>query len=118
VNGFCTSEEYSRFMLEVNYFEKMITSDGIHLIKFYFSITKDEQKRRFEEIRKDPLKRWKLSPVDEKAQELWPLYTEYKEKMFEKTHTEDNPWIIIKANRKSRARMEAIQYILNNVPYI
>ncbi|MCA6074531.1 polyphosphate kinase 2 [Fulvivirga sedimenti] len=118
VNGFCTPEEYQRFMNEVNAFEKMITSDGIHLIKFYFSITKEEQALRFEDIRKDPLKRWKLSPVDEKAQELWPVYTEYKEKMFAETNTEENPWIIIKANKKPRARMEAIRYILDAVPYV
>ncbi len=118
VNGFCTPEEYEQFMGEVNHFEQMITSDGIHLIKFYFSITKEEQARRFEDIREDPLKRWKLSPVDEKAQELWQEYTAYKEAMFEKTNTEANPWIIIKADRKPKARMEAIRYILDKVPYV
>ncbi|MCG8389384.1 MAG: polyphosphate kinase 2 [Cytophagales bacterium] len=117
VNGFCTPEEYRRFMNEVNYFESMITNDGIILIKLYFSITKDEQARRFEDIRTNPLKRWKLTPVDERAQELWNIYTLYKEKMFQDTDTERNPWIIIKGNRKTRARLEAIKQILRIIPY-
>lgn len=104
-------------MNEVNYFESMITNDGIILIKLYFSITKDEQARRFEDIRTNPLKRWKLTPVDERAQELWNIYTLYKEKMFQDTDTERNPWIIIKGNRKTRARLEAIKQILRIIPY-
>ncbi len=117
VNGFCTMEEYHRFMNEVNHFESMITNDGIILIKLYFSITKDEQARRFEDIRNNPLKRWKLTPVDERAQELWDVYTEYKEKMFVRTNTEKNPWKVLKANKKTRARLEAINHILDVIPY-
>lgn len=117
VNGFCTKAEYDQFMDEVVNFENMITKDGIILIKFYFSITKNEQARRFEEIKSNPLKRWKLSPVDEKAQELWDEYTVYKERMFKETHTHKNPWIIIEANRKTQARIAAIKYILEKVPY-
>ncbi len=117
VNGFCTSEEYKIFMGQVNDFERMICEKGLHLIKFYFSITKEEQAKRFEEIKKSPLKKWKMSPVDEKAQELWDEYTKYKEKMFEKTNTELHPWIIIKANRKTEARVEAIKHILEVIPY-
>ena len=117
VNGFCTKKEYDRFMSEVVHFEEMITNDGILLIKFYFSISKDEQARRFEDIRNNPLKRWKMTPVDEKAQELWDVYTEYKKKMFEHTHTSKNPWVILKANRKTRARVEAIKHILDVIPY-
>jgi len=117
VNGFCTQEEYQRFMNQVNEFERMIIESGIRLIKFYFSITKEEQAERFEEIKSSPLKKWKYSAVDSKAIELWDEYTEYKKKMFEKTNTELAPWIIIQANRKSKARIEAIQKILEIIPY-
>jgi polyphosphate kinase 2 len=117
VNDFCTRDEYERFMNEVNPFETMITSDGIILVKFYFSITKKEQASRFADILKNPLKRWKMSTVDEMAQDLWDSYTEYKEAMFAKTNTELNPWIILKANRKTAARIQVIRHILDNVPY-
>lgn len=117
VNGFCTSEEYERYMSEVNHFEEMITNDGIILIKFYFSINKHEQAARFKDIASNPLKRWKMSPVDAKAQELWDLYTEYKERMFEHTNTERNPWIILRANRKTQARVKVIKHILDIIPY-
>ncbi len=117
VNGFCTQDEYQRFLGEVNNFESMISTDGIILIKLYFSISKKEQAERFAAIRKDPLKMWKISPVDDKAQELWDVYTEYKERMFQHTDTELNPWKIIKANRKTSARIEAIEHILATVPY-
>ncbi|MEQ8713420.1 MAG: polyphosphate kinase 2 [Cyclobacteriaceae bacterium] len=117
VNGFCTDEEYQRFMHDINNFEEMITGGGMILIKLYFSITKEEQKRRFNDIKSDPLKRWKMSPVDERAQELWDVYTQYKEEMFRVTNTEKNPWIVIKADRKSNARLEAVQHLLRGVPY-
>ena len=117
VNGFCTQAEYEQFMDEVVNFESMITRDGIILIKFYFSITKKEQARRFDEIKNNPLKRWKMSPVDERAQGLWDEYTQYKEKMFKQTHTHKNPWIIIEANRKTGARLKAIKYLLDKIPY-
>jgi polyphosphate kinase 2 len=117
VNGFCTKDEYERFMKEVVSFEDMITNDGIILIKFYFSISKGEQKKRFEDIKANPLKRWKMSPVDESAQELWNDYTSYKEKMFKETHSKLNPWVIIEANRKTKARLEAIHYVLNAIPF-
>ena len=95
----------------------MITDDGVILVKIYFSIDKEEQARRFEEIRANPLKRWKMSPVDERAQELWDVYTEYKERMFTRTHTDKNPWTIIQANRKTTARVAAMKEILARVPY-
>ncbi len=117
VNGFCTHEEYERFMDEVNAFESMLTRDGMILIKFYFSITKEEQEERFLDIKQNPLKRWKMSPVDEKAQELWDVYTSYKKKMFTETDTEKAPWIIIQANRKTKARLEAVNHLLDKVPY-
>ena len=117
VNGFCTQEEYERFMSEVNDFESMLTHDGVILIKLYFSISKKEQQRRFEEIGRNPLKRWKMSPVDERAQELWNLYTEYRKRMFEHTDTLLNPWVTFKADRKTQARVKAIKHVLATVPY-
>jgi polyphosphate kinase 2 (PPK2 family) len=104
-------------MREVNPFETMITSDGIILIKFYFSITKKEQASRFADILENPLKRWKMSPVDQMAQDLWDSYTEYKVRMFAETNTEQNPWIILKANRKTAARIQVIRHILEIIPY-
>ena len=104
-------------MNQVNEFERMLIESGIRLIKFYFSISKDEQAERFEDIKRSPIKKWKYSEVDAKALELWDDYTEYKKKMFEKTNTELAPWIIIKANRKSKARIEVIQKILELIPY-
>ncbi len=118
VNGFCTKKEYNRFMLQVPGFEHMLYEDGIILIKFWFSITKEEQTRRFKARKTNPLKQWKLSPVDMKAQELWDKYTEYKEEMFSKTHTVYCPWIIVNANDKRKARLASIRYVLSTIPYI
>ena len=117
VNGFCTEKEYEVFMTHVNEFEKMLIDADTYLLKFYFSISKDEQASRFNEIKNNPLKRWKITPVDEKAQELWDDYTKYKVEMFDKTNTEIAPWIIIDANKKSSARIEAIKEILSRLPY-
>lgn len=110
--GFCTQEQYKEFMEQVNSFEKMFTDSGIKLIKLYFSITKEEQARRFKELETDSLKKWKLSPVDVKAHELWDEFSEYEKAMFEKTDTEQCPWKIIDANKKRPARIEAIKYLL------
>ncbi len=117
VNGFCTQEEYEIFMNQVNEFERMIVESGIRLIKFYFSITKDEQAQRFEEIKASPVKKWKYSDVDRRALELWDSYTEYKKAMFQRTNSQIAPWTIIKANRKTKARVEVIEHILNKIPY-
>lgn len=117
VNGFCTKKEYEVFMSQVNGFEKMLVQSDTYLMKLYFSISKNEQAKRFEEIRNNPLKRWKMSPVDEKAQALWNSYTKYKKKMFETTNTEIAPWNIIDANKKTSARLEAINLILDAIPY-
>ena len=117
VNGFCTQIEYKVFMNQVNQFEQMITESGIRVVKFYFSISKDEQSRRFEDIKSSPVKKWKFSKVDESALKLWDDYTSYKAKMFEKTNTEIAPWIIIKANKKSKARVEVIEKLLELIPY-
>ncbi|MBT7850850.1 MAG: polyphosphate kinase 2 [Flavobacteriaceae bacterium] len=117
VNGFCTQKEYEVFMNQVNQFEKMIIDSGIRVVKFYFSITKDEQSRRFEEIKTSPVKKWKFSKVDESALRLWDDYTSYKAKMFEHTNTEIAPWYIIGANKKSKARVESIEKLLELIPY-
>jgi polyphosphate kinase 2 len=117
VNGFCTQKEYEIFMNQVNDFERMIIESGIRLIKFYFSISKSEQAKRFRDIKTSPIKKWKFSKVDQAALGLWDKYTEYKTKMFEKTNTEIAPWIVIRANRKSSARLEAMTHILDKIPY-
>lgn len=117
VNGFCSPEEYSIFMNQVNDFERMIIESGSRLIKLYFSISKEEQSRRFEDIKSSPIKKWKYSAVDQKALALWDDYTEYKNKMFETTNTLTAPWTIIKANKKSKARIETIEHILETLPY-
>lgn len=117
VNGFCTEEEYRIFMNQVNDFERMITESGILLVKIYMSISKKEQKERFEKIRNNPLKQWKMTPVDERAQELWDTYTDYKRKMFDNTKKGGIPFKVIKANKKSEARLNAIKYILKKIPY-
>jgi polyphosphate kinase 2 len=117
VNEFCSKEDYEIFMGQVNEFEKMLIDSGTHLIKFYFSITKKEQAKRFKDIKNNPLKRWKMTPVDERAQILWDDYTIYKEKMFDKTNSTHAPWKIIHANQKANARLKAVSHILDTIPY-
>ena len=116
VNDFCTKKEYDVFMSQVNPFEKMIQDSGIYLLKLYFSITKKEQERRFKAIISSPLKKWKYSSVDKRALSLWDDYTNYKETMFKETQV-NAPWKIIKANRKTTARIRAFEYILKSIPY-
>jgi polyphosphate kinase 2 len=117
VNGFCTPKQHQIFMNQVNAFEQMLIESDVYLIKIYFSIDKEEQAKRFDEIKNNPLKQWKITPVDLKAQELWEQYTRYKKKMFEKTNTSHAPWHIIEANSKTKARLEVIQLILNKIPF-
>jgi polyphosphate kinase 2 len=117
VNGFCTKDEYETFMSQVNGFEKMLIQSDTYLIKFYFSINKEEQAKRFKEIKRNPLKKWKMTAVDEKAQELWDDYSKYKRKMFDETNTDLAPWIIIDANQKPKARLNAINHLLDIIPY-
>ena len=117
VNGFCTPKEYEIFMNQVNDFERMILESGIHLVKIYMSISKKEQAKRFADIKSDPLKQWKMTKLDEKAQGLWDQYTGYKNAMFKKTNTEASPWKIIRANRKTEARVNVINHILKSIPY-
>ena len=117
VNGFCSEEQYQVFMSQVCGFEKMIKDSGIILVKIYMSISKKEQNKRFKEIKSDPLKQWKMTEVDKKAQELWNEYTSYKDKMFFITQQAGLPFEIIRANRKTTARLEAIKHLLDSIPY-
>ena len=117
VMGFCTKKQYHQFITQVPEFEHMMYEDGIRIIKFWFSISKKEQKRRFESRLNNPLKQWKFSPVDMKGQQLWNKYTYYKEQMFSKTHSSFSPWIIVKTNDKRTARLESMRYVLSQFDY-
>ena len=117
VMNFCNTSQYNHFMVQVPEFEHMLYEDGVTVIKFWFSISKEEQNKRFKERLANPLKRWKFSPVDEKGQQLWKEYTYYKELMFSKTHTDFSPWIIVKTNDKKTARLESMRYVLSKFDY-
>jgi polyphosphate kinase 2 len=117
VMGFCSKEQYEQFIVQVPEFEHLLYEDNIKMIKFWFSISQDEQKKRFDDRLSNPLKRWKFSPVDMKGQELWKEYTHYKEQMFSRTHTNYSPWIIIKTNDKKEARLESMRYVLSKFDY-
>jgi polyphosphate kinase 2 len=117
VNGFCTAEQYEHFMTQVNDFEKMLINDGIYIFKFWLDITKEEQENRFHERRTDPLKQWKIGPVDAKAQELWDDYTKYRDIMFKQTDSKHCPWIFVNADSKKKTRIECIKYVLNALDY-
>lgn len=117
VMGFCTKQQYDQFMVQVSEFEHLLYEDNMKIIKFWFSISKEEQKKRFDDRLSNPLKRWKFSPVDMKGQELWDRYTYYKEQMFSKTHTNFSPWVIVKTNNKKQARLESMRYVLSQFDY-
>ena len=117
VMGFCDDTQYKEFLVQVPEFEHMLHEDGLIIIKFWLSISKDEQLKRFEARQQTPLKRWKFSPVDQKGQELWDSYSYYKEQMFSKTHTTYSPWIIVKTNNKKTARLECIRHVLSQFDY-
>ena len=117
VMGFCNKSQYDKFMVQVPEFEHMLYEDGVILIKFWFSISKEEQIYRFNSRLENPLKRWKFSPVDQEGQNRWDDYTFYKEQMFSKTHTTFSPWIIIKTNNKQAARLESMRYVLSKFDY-
>ena len=118
INGFCSDNQYEAFMQQVPEVENMLHEDGIIIIKFWFSISKEEQKKRFNQRKKSALKQWKLSPVDATAQDKWGEYTKHKELMLNKTHTNYAPWIIVKANNKEKARLESMRYVLSTLPYL
>jgi polyphosphate kinase 2 len=117
VMGFCTSEEHHEFLREVPEFEKMLVKSGIKFFKFYFSVSKNEQKKRFEERKLDPLKQYKLSPVDELAQDLWDKYTVAKYSMLMASHADVTPWTIVRSDDKKKARIETMKYILRHLEY-
>lgn len=117
VMGFCTPQQYESFMVQVPEFEHMLYEAGTLIIKFWFSVNKEEQLNRFKNRLKNPLKKWKYSPVDEKGQELWDKFTYYKDQMFSRTHNAFSPWIIVKSDNKQNARLEAIRYVLSLFEY-
>lgn len=117
VMGFCTDEEYQEFMRECPDFERFLVRSGIYLVKFWFSVSQDEQRRRFKERELHPLKRWKLSPIDKASLDKWDDYTRAKEAMFFTTDTADCPWTVVKSDDKKRARLNAMRYVLNRIPY-
>ena len=117
VFGFCSDQEYRNFMTGVGGFEKDLVRQGTILIKLYFSVTKDEQARRFDRRKMDPLRQWKLSEVDVQAQERWDDFTGVKYEMLKQTHTTHAPWTIVRSNDKHLARLNVMKVILNSVPY-
>jgi polyphosphate kinase 2 len=117
VMGFCTPEEYNEFMRQTPEFERNLVRSGIHLIKFWFSVSQDEQRRRFKERQNHPLKQWKLSPIDMASLDKWDDYTRAKEAMFFETDTADAPWTVVKSDCKKRARLNAMRYVLHKLPY-
>jgi polyphosphate kinase 2 len=117
VMGFCTKEQYQRFMRQAPLFEQMLVDDGIIFFKYYLSITKETQAKRLAARQEDPLKRWKISPIDELAQKNFDEYTKAKEEMFARTHTPYTPWMIVDANDKKIARLNVIKDILLHIEY-
>ncbi|MCE2895032.1 MAG: polyphosphate kinase 2 [Flammeovirgaceae bacterium] len=117
VMNFCTKDEYYEFMRQAPEFERNLVRSGIILFKFWFSVSQEEQRRRFKDRKTHPLKQWKLSPIDKASLDKWDEYTESKEKMFFHTDTSDAPWTVVKSNCKKRARLNALRYILNKIPY-
>lgn len=117
VMGFCTDREYEDFLQTAPVFEKMLVDSGIHLIKYWFSITDEEQEFRFNCRINDPLKQWKLSPMDLESRRRWEQYTEAKERMLRATHRDESPWWIIEADDKKRARLNCIRHLLDQIDY-
>ena len=117
VMGFCTDEQYEEFFQSVPDFERMLVRSGIRLVKYWFSITDDEQHSRFMSRIHDPLKQWKLSPMDLESRRRWEDYTKAKETMFERTHIPEAPWWVVEGNSKKRARLNCIAHLLEQIPY-
>lgn len=117
VMGFCTERQHHKFLKDAPEFEKMIVDEDIQIFKFYFSVSKDEQAKRFKARETDPLKQYKLSPVDKESQKLWNEYSLAKFMMLSATHTEAAPWTIVKSDNKKRARINCIKHILNFIDY-
>ena len=117
VMGFCTDAEYDEFMRQAPEFERHLVRSGVHLFKLWFSVSREEQRRRFKERRMHPLKQWKLSPIDLASLDRWDDYTRGKEAMFMHTDTADAPWTVIKSDCKKRARLNALRYVLHRLHY-
>ncbi len=117
VMGFCNDDEYREFMRQAPEFERNLVRSGTRLVKFWFSVSRAEQRRRFEEREHHPLKQWKLSPVDLASLDKWDDYTKAKEAMFRFTDTVESPWTVIKSDCKKRARLNALRYVLHTLPY-
>ena len=118
VMGFCTKQQYNQFINSIVQYENSFIADGkTTLIKLYFSVSKEEQQRRFNRRKNDPLRQWKLSEVDLQAQDLWDEFTLAKKKLLKLTHTKTTPWLVIRSDSKHLARLETIKVILNSVPY-
>ena len=117
VMGFCSDAEYAEFMRQAPEFERHLVRSGVHVIKFWFSVSQKEQRRRFKEREAHPLKQWKLSPIDTASLDKWDDYTRAKEAMFCDTDTADAPWTVIKSDCKKRARLNAMRYVLHKLPY-
>ncbi|MCB2054739.1 MAG: hypothetical protein KDE35_10910, partial [Geminicoccaceae bacterium] len=117
VMGFCTANDYLEFMRQCPEFERMLVRSGLWMFKYWFSVTQEEQSRRFAARQHDPLKQWKLSPMDRASMDRWDDYTEAKEAMFFYTDTADAPWTIVKSNDKKRARLETMRHFLDMLPY-
>lgn len=118
VMGFCKNHEYEDFMQQVPEFERHLIRSGTHLIKFWFSVSQEEQRRRFQERQVHPLKQWKLSPVDLASLDKWDAYTKAKEAMFARTDTADSPWIVVRSDCKKRARLNALRHVLQKLDYV
>ncbi len=117
VMGFCSEHEHAEFLRQAPEFERNLTRSGTRLIKFWFSVSREEQRRRFAERERHPLKQWKLSPIDLASLDKWDAYSEAKETMFRTTDTDDAPWTVIKSDCKKRARLNALRYVLHTMPY-
>lgn len=117
VMGFCTQEEYREFIMQVSNLENMLISSGLIMFKYFLNVARDEQKRRIERRKTDPLRMWKLSPIDNKSLNLWDDYTEVFQKMFSRTHTAEAPWILVNSTDKKRARINIARDLLSKVDY-
>ena len=116
--GFCTEQEYLGFLKDCPDFEAMLVRSGIFVIKFWFSVSDEEQEKRFKERATNPLKQWKLSPMDIKAREYWVDYSKAKDRMFAATDTEIAPWYVVNADNKEKARLNCIRHLLGLIPYV
>ncbi|MEH3034574.1 MAG: polyphosphate kinase 2 [Aeromicrobium erythreum] len=117
VMGFCTPDQYTEFLKQAPAFEKMLVNDGVHVVKFWFSVSRAEQLTRFTIRQIDPVRQWKLSPMDLASLDKWDAYTEAKEAMFRRTDTKHSPWTVVKSNDKKRARLEAMRHVLHRFDY-